>query len=278
MPQKDKSGWRIPLVVQGVLALIGFLVVIVVITFVFSAQDEKSDAPNGNIIIFSPQQNSEVDNVFAVSGVARVPDNHFYWEVSDTAGTVVIKGSADAQTAAPGMFGYYSFPITLPETYDQQFFNLTLYDTNADGARENTIRIPLDRTKEAARAITVYFTNNMLNPQAIDCSVVFPVYRTIPDTSGIARLALEELFEGPTAEEQQYGFSTSIPPGVKINYLSLTAGTLRADFSKELEAGVAGSCYVLSLRSQLTKTLEQFPSVMHATLSIEGRTQDILQP
>lgn len=275
----NKGGIKLPLALQGVIALIGFIAIIVVITVAFSMQEERSNAPKGNIIVFSPEQNGLVNNTFVVSGVARVPDGELIWKITNPAGETITEGTAEAPSPNSSMFGYFSFPVSLPETYDQTFVDLSVSSKpQKDSSHPDTMLLTLTRSGEKARAVVVYFPNNMLNPQAIDCSVVFPVYREIPDVPGMARFALEKLFAGPSEEERKYGFATSIPSGVTINSLSLVNGTLQADFSNELEAGVAGSCYVLSLRSQVTKTLEQFPSVTHAQLSIEGRTEDILQP
>ena len=50
------------------------------------------------------------------------------------------------------------------------------------------------------------------------------------------------------------------------------------DFSKELGIGVAGSCRVEAIRSQITETLKQFKNVENVIISIEKETENILQP
>ncbi len=50
------------------------------------------------------------------------------------------------------------------------------------------------------------------------------------------------------------------------------------DFDETLEKAVGGSCRVAAIRSQITKTLLQFPSFKKVIISINGRTEDILQP
>ena len=109
------------------------------------------------------------------------------------------------------------------------------------------------------------------------CSVVFSVDRTVPKTDAVARAALEELLKGPTDSEKSAGFYSNINPGVKINSLTITNGVARVDFSKEMET-TGGSCKVTEIRSEINFTLKQFPTVKSVIISINGRTEDILQP
>jgi spore germination protein GerM len=45
-----------------------------------------------------------------------------------------------------------------------------------------------------------------------------------------------------------------------------------------LEFQVGGSCRVAAIRAQITDTLKQFPPVDEVIISIDDRTEDILQP
>ncbi|PIP22172.1 MAG: hypothetical protein COX38_02115, partial [Candidatus Nealsonbacteria bacterium CG23_combo_of_CG06-09_8_20_14_all_39_25] len=47
---------------------------------------------------------------------------------------------------------------------------------------------------------------------------------------------------------------------------------------EQLEFQVGGSCKVSAIRAQITQTLKQFPTVDEVVISINGRTEDILQP
>ena len=94
----------------------------------------------------------------------------------------------------------------------------------------------------------------------------------------MGRASLEELFKGPTDTEKNAGFSTSINPGVKIQSLTIENGTAKVDFNEQLEYQVGGSCRVSAIRAQITQTLEQFPTIKNVIISINGRTEDILQP
>ncbi|HUV81024.1 MAG TPA: GerMN domain-containing protein [Patescibacteria group bacterium] len=159
---------------------------------------------------------------------------------------------------------------------------LVLEKDNPSGLPENAdeLRLPV-KFGEAAAAETMtikaYFNNDRLDPE-FSCNKVFPVEREIPETQAVARAALEELLKGPTEEEKSAGFFTSINPGVKIQKLSIENGTLKVDFDEQLEFQVGGSCRVSAIRAQITQTLKQFSTVNEVIISVNGRTEDILQP
>ena len=52
----------------------------------------------------------------------------------------------------------------------------------------------------------------------------------------------------------------------------------KIDFDSNLEKNVGGSCRVAAIRNQITQTLLQFKTVQSVIISIDGRTEDILQP
>jgi spore germination protein GerM len=135
------------------------------------------------------------------------------------------------------------------------------------------------RQQPAPEKITVkaFFNNSLMDPE-ISCERVFPVEREVPKTQAVARAALEELLKGVSRKEQESGFYTSLNPGVKINKLTIEDGVARVDFDKQMEFEMGGSCRVSAIRAQITETLKQFPSVQSVIISVEGRTEDILQP
>ena len=141
--------------------------------------------------------------------------------------------------------------------------------------------------------IKAYFNNDGMDPE-FSCNKVFPVEREVPktqvpkspqatgipveDLGTVAGAALEELLKGPTDAEKEQGFFTSINPDVKIQKLSIEDEIAKVDFDEQLEFQVGGSCRVAAIRAQITETLKQFPTVKDVIISIDGRTEDILQP
>lgn len=155
---------------------------------------------------------------------------------------------------------------------------LVLEKNNPSGLAENAdeLIIPISFEKEKM-VIKVFFSNNRFDPD-FSCNKVFPVERAVLKTPLAARAALEELFKGPIESEIERGFLTNLPPGVKINKITIENGVAKADFNNLLEFQVGGSCRVAAIRSQITETLKQFPTVKNVIISINGRTEGILQP
>jgi spore germination protein GerM len=136
----------------------------------------------------------------------------------------------------------------------------------------------INTNTEETTAVKVFFGNSIFDPEVLDCSKNFAVERIIPKTQAVGRAALEELLAGPTEAEKADGYLTSINPDVKIQSLTIEDGVARVDFDKQLEFQVGGSCRVAAIASQIRETLKQFPTVNDVIISIDGRTEDILQP
>lgn len=127
--------------------------------------------------------------------------------------------------------------------------------------------------------VKVYFNNTKSDPNMLDCSKVYPVTRIIPKTEAVGRAALAELIKGPTEQEKAAGYvSNLINSDTTIQNLTIKDGVAKVDFSAALERGVGGSCRVSAIRSQIIETLKQFPTVKDVIISVDGRTEDILQP
>lgn len=135
------------------------------------------------------------------------------------------------------------------------------------------------KIKQAGEIMMVkaFFNNNIMDPE-ISCNKVFAVERKVPKTTAVARAALDELLKGVTSLDVNQGFSTSINSGVKIQSLTIENGIAKVDFDEQLEYQAGGSCRVSAIRAQITQTLKQFSSVNNVVISINGRTEDILQP
>jgi len=164
----------------------------------------------------------------------------------------------------------------MPET---EIGFLVLKKDNPSGLPEKeeslsiAVKFNLEKTK-----VNVYFSYVKTGENLLDCSQVKAVERNIPKTEAIARATIEELLKGPTESEIKKGYFTNINPEVKIQSLNIENGTAKIDFDENLEKGVGGSCKVTSIRSEITNTLKQFPTVKDVAISINGKTEDVLQP
>jgi len=136
---------------------------------------------------------------------------------------------------------------------------------------------PLQQEEETV-LVKVFFSNIDEDPQALFCDKVYFAEREVSKTDMLARSALEELLKGPTDLEKEGWFFTNINPGVSIQSLNIENGKAVVDFDETLEQEVGGSCRIFAIRAQITETLKQFPEVQEVIISINGRTEDILQP
>lgn len=127
------------------------------------------------------------------------------------------------------------------------------------------------------REVGVYFTNSVYDPE-FTCTKVFPVKRYIPAASEPIRAAIEELLKGPTAAESLQEYQTSLNPGTELQSVTETPTTVQLDFNAQLDYQVGGSCRVAAIWSQIAETAKQFVPGKEIILSIDGRTDDILQP
>ncbi|GEM_PF-1457710 len=166
------------------------------------------------------------------------------------------------------------FVINYPRALSISGINFSLFMLYADKDHVEKIANTLKFDKMTVKA---FFNNNKLD-LAVSCNKVFSVERTVFRSPSVGRIALEELFKGPTDKEKNNGYFTSINPGVKIQSLYIEDGVVKADFDQTLEQGVGGSCRVTSIRAQIVSTAKQFPGVKDVIISINGRTEDILQP
>lgn len=272
----------------GLILILAIAVSAILIIYLSPDSDEasvfKSPVKKG-ILVFSPQSNEEVVSPLRITG--RV--NGGGWtgfegqvglvELLDDQGGVLTTEILEATTdwmkpvihfgavlkfKSPGVGGGW----------------LVFHNENPSGLEEKNkeFRLPIkfSSTLETTK-IKVYFNNDRLDPE-VSCNKVFPTEREIIKTPAIARAALGELLKGPTVEEKADGFFSNINSGVEIQGLVIENGVAKVDFDETLERAVGGSCRVAAIRSEITQTLKQFSTVKEVLISINGRTEDILQP
>ena len=252
---------------------------------------EKSDL----IKVSSPRPNQTIESPLSISGEARgfwffeadfpvklFDDNDFLLGVIPAQALGDPEGEQAPYGASWMTEDFVPFSATLsfavPSTSKGRLF---LEKDNPSGLPENAdeLRIPVyfDKTVQGTITLKVFFNNDELDPE-FSCNKVFPVEREVSKTQAVARASLEELLKGPTESEKDQGFFTNINPGVKIQSLNIENGVAKVDFDEQLEFQVGGSCRVAAISAQIRETLKQFPTVESVIISINGRTEDILQP
>lgn len=88
--------------------------------------------------------------------------------------------------------------------------------------------------------------------------------------------ALDEVLGGPTSRELEAGFTTQIPPAVKLRGLKIKGNVAIVDLSRELEDYGGGSAKVEGIVAQLVYTATEIPGIDQAWLWVEGAHEVVL--
>lgn len=246
---------------------------------------------DGAIIVFSPEQKSVVQNPIVFEGKARgfwFFEGSFPVKLKDNNGKEI--GVGLAQTQDDWMTeNFVNFKGILYFNPPEKEISgeLIFKRDNPSGLPENDAEFKIPVKINPDLIVKVYFNNDKLDPE-VSCNKVFGVERDLKNISAedglfkageaIVKATVEELLKGPTNKEKDQDYSTSINTGVKIQKISMDSSIIKIDFNKQLEYQVGGSCMVTAIRAQITETLKQFPGIKNVVISIDGRTEDILQP
>jgi hypothetical protein len=246
---------------------------------------ENPPIDDSGLTITVPAPNAEVSSPFVIKGIANLDGwNGFEGQVG-IVDLLDSDGNGLGYAILTATTDWMSPPVNFEATLNFATSNsgpgtLVFHNENASGdpAMNRTFSMPVNIIASPAETMTVkaFFGKDEITGST--CSVVFPVERIVPKTEAVARASLEELLKGPTDAEMSDGYFSNINSGVKIQSLSIDAnGTAHVDFSEELET-TGGSCRVIEIRSEINYTLKQFSTVKDVIISINGRTEDILQP
>lgn len=241
-----------------------------------SAQISKGDH---NIVIDSPKPGQKLDSPFVIKGKAKVFENAVTIILRETGKEVELyKESTMVDALNSGQFRNFEIKVPAPISAAGKKLTLEVFNYSVkDGSIENLVTIPIEVVVSEIIDIEVYFTNSKLDSENT-CAKVFTNKRQILKTQEVAYMSLYQLIQGPNIGELSEGYDTGLPGNVLINSVTIRDGTAFADFDEGLEYGLAGSCRVTAIRSQIEATLKQFPTIKNVVISVNGRTEDILQP
>jgi len=234
------------------------------------------------IVVTSPVPLQEIVSPLLVEGKAR---GYWFFEadfpvmLTDSNGKIIARDNARAKSDwMTEEFVQFSTMLEFKPDYGKPGV-LIIRNHNPSDLTENNreVKIPIVFADRETMEVQVFFGNHKLDPDVL-LEEAFPTTRIVPKNQAIARVALDELLKGPTEKEQEDGYYSSINSGVKVQSLSIINGVARVDFNPQLEYEVAGSTRVGAIKTQIIQTLTQFPTVKDVIISIDGRTEDILQP
>ena len=256
---------------------------------VFKPSEVLTPNKDDLIKINNPRPNQIIESPLFIKGEAR---GNWYFEASfpvklfDDNGFLL--GITPAQALGDWMtedFVEFSttFPFAVPSTPKGR---LILEKDNPSGLPEyaDELIIPVyfkevPEIPEEFMTVKIFLSDSRFAGEPyFDCSRTIAVERQVPKTLAVAKAAVETLLRGATQEEINQGFVSNISSGVRIQKLTIENRVAKIDFDEQLEFQVGGSCWVAAIRAQIRDTLKQFPTVDYVLISINGRTEDILQP
>jgi hypothetical protein len=271
------------IIIKIIVAIAVFGLAVFYIPKIFHQSDLSDFVPENNetqnILVKKPLNNSLEILPFIIEGEARVFENMFAYRIKDTADDYVLtEGNGYANAANVGEFGPFAITVNaLRRLPIGQDVVLEVFDYSAkDGTEENKVVVPFRMRVESPEILKVFFGKQGVSE--MDCRTMAAIDRIVARTPVPARAALELLLQGPTRGEVEDGYYTTLNPGIKIQKLTIENATARADFDETLDKNMGGSCRVTAIRSQITQTLKQFPTIKNVIIAISGRTEDILQP
>jgi len=130
---------------------------------------------------------------------------------------------------------------------------------------------------EWEKDVSVYFSNGKMG-SSDDCAKVFPITRKIINAETFGPGSLEALLKGPTLEDKENGYTTSINDGVLIQKFEITNKIAYVDFNSRFNEKMGGSCRVQAIKAQIETTLNNLPDIDKVVISVNGQTEGILEP
>ena len=239
----------------------------------FSSSPLPAISGQGSIILSSPKDGDSVDSPILVTGQARAFENQFMVQLQDENGEVVYQTGVMSDGGGNGQWGNFTLYIPVPAGKGQNFKVEALeYSAKGDGTLGGYGSADVKLKSTATSTVNVAFVVSS------DCVTTKMFPRTIIKTQSVGLVSLLELLKGPTIVEKNEGVSSQISEYTKLNFLRISGVTAYADFNYGLDAGVAGSCRVQAIRAEIENTFKQFSTIKNVIISIDGRTEDILQP
>lgn len=213
--------------------------------------------------------NVEVANPLVISGQARTFENNVVLRARDAGGKIITEGFTTA-TGEMGQHGPYRGTLYLTREPGDRVIVEAFEHSAKDGSEINLARVEKPFHVQPIEAV-LYFPDEA-------CTGVEPYTRRIPKSISLARLLVETLVAGPTADERKRGAAVAFPKEATVRSVILRGGgVLTVDFNERLQ-NVGGSCRTQMIRDSVTETLQRLPGVKKVVITAAGSEELALQP
>jgi hypothetical protein len=200
----------------------------------------------------------EIANPLVVTGHARTFENNVALRVRNAAGKVI----AETFTTSTGDAG------------QRNPYRSTIWLTREPGAKVTVEALEYSARDGSERSLVAMTKRFPVQPIDVklfvpnaNCTSVQPVTRRAPKSVAMARLLVEMLIAEPAP----------FPKGSRVESAILRDGVLTVDFNERLQ-NVGGSCAAEMIRTGVTRTLMQLPSVHKVVITAAGNEKLALQP
>lgn len=129
---------------------------------------------------------------------------------------------------------------------------------------------------EWEKQVSVYFVD-LKKAETSSCEADVPLTRTVPNAETLGPGSLAALLQGLVDKEGAMYYS-AINPDVLVQSFEIKNRVAYVDFNSKLNEGVAGSCKLIAIRSQIENTLNNLPDIDSVVISVDGQTEGILEP
>lgn len=138
-----------------------------------------------------------------------------------------------------------------------------------------------ERPAAGMLSLQVWFSNDRLNPDTMDCRAVFPVERRVPMTRGVAAATLRALFAGPTPDEAAAGYRSVFSPASSalLKSLHIRNGTAYVDLHDlgEVLSGATSSCGASEFQAQVSRSLKRYRGITRVIYAFEGKPRSFYE-
>lgn len=220
-----------------------------------------------------PEKNITIDavemgNPIIVTGRARTFENNVSLRLRDQRGALIIESFTTA-TGEMGQHSPYRGSLWITRDPGASITVQALEYSARDGSEQSLVALERPFAVQAVPARLFFPDRN--------CISVRPYTRRIPKSISAARLLVEALMAGPTAQERTSGAEGPFPRGSSLQSVNLRDGTLTVDFNERLR-NVGGACAATMIRRSVTETLRSLPAVKKVVITAGGSESLALQP
>lgn len=237
------------------------------------ARTVSSSAPT--VILESPKDGGAIDaNPILIRGRLRAFENHALLRLRDEHGEVIDQRPVTAR----GDVGQLNpFEATVYLTRDPGYA-LTV-ELLVDSPKDGSIVATAKRTwRFAVPSTDLSLAFSAAASGERDCRRTLNVKRRVPKSTQLARLVVESLLAGPTADERSRGASAPFPsPRPTILGITRREDLVIVDFDSSMSS-VGGACRAEALRAMLERTLMALPGVARVEIRANGSAATALQP